>query len=24
MEALLILDIKCWNIFRCNGSWWCH
>jgi len=20
----LILDIKCWNTFRCNGSWWYH
>jgi len=19
-----ILNIKCWNTFRCHGSWWYH
>jgi len=23
-EELLILNIKCWNTFRCNDSWWYH
>jgi len=23
-EQLLILDIKCWNTFRCNRSWRYH
>jgi len=23
-EELLILDVKCWNTFRCSGSWWYH